>query len=141
MISERVDGIWNRVIVAGVTPQQFLFSHLIEGMVVVIIQLIENSVYFLVFLLPALSWNAKSLVLLILFLTGTAGVMFGLILSVICDSVGAYLYSSQVFLYPAMFICGLSCDSKKFECDLNVNFSRNHFSNSSDAEISAVHRI
>ena len=66
MIDERATGIWSRAIVAGVTPSQFLISHLIEGVAVMMIQFVELSSYILLFLFPPLTWKATVLLLLIL---------------------------------------------------------------------------
>lgn len=106
MISERVDGIWNRAIVAGVKPTQFLISHLIEGLVVMFVQSIETAIFVLVFLTPSLTLNAAVLICLIILLEGIAGVMFGIVLSIACDTVSNSMYSGMFFMNPATFTGG-----------------------------------
>lgn len=106
MISQRVDGTWNRAIVAGAKPYHFLISHLIEGTAIVFIQFLEYAIYTLVFLSTNLSWNSAILMCSLLFLSGMAGLVFGLFLSVTSSSVMASLMLSQIFVYPVSFLSG-----------------------------------
>lgn len=107
MIDERATGVWNRAIVAGVKPSQFLISHLIEGIAVMIIQFVELSVYVLFFLFPSLTWKATVLSLFILFEMGVAGVVFGIFVSVISDDIAASMHINQSFMKIGFFTCGL----------------------------------
>jgi hypothetical protein len=106
MITERVDGIWNRIIVAGVEEQQVLISHLITGLFVNSVHLIEASVFVFIFLAPNLSTNAAILVQLILFLNGTAGVVFGVVVSIACNSFASALNFNLFFMNLGSFACG-----------------------------------
>ena len=107
MIDERSSGVWNRVIVAGVKPHQFLISHLIEGFVVVLIQLIFISIFVCVFLSDVKTTNSIILITLTLFLVGLFGIAFGIFASVVCKTVDASLYFNQFFNFPAVFISGM----------------------------------
>jgi ABC-type multidrug transport system permease subunit len=106
MIDERFSGVWHRALVAGVRPWQFLVSHLVEGASLASINFVIYAVFALSFLLPDLSLNASVLLLLIVFLSGLAGTVFGVLTSVICNSVSASQYVNQAFINPATFICG-----------------------------------
>ena len=107
MIQERVSGIRNRAIVAGVKNHQILISHLIEGFIIMFFQVIQTVFYFLTFLFPTLTWKSTVLFVLILFLTGIAGIVFGVFVSVINDSVETSIHSNQAFVTICTFICGL----------------------------------
>ena len=106
MIDERATGVWSRAIVAGVRPSQFLISHLIEGVAVMVIQFVEISAYILLFLFPALTWKATLLMLLILFKVGISGIVFGIFVSVIMDNIAASIHINQSFMKLGFFVCG-----------------------------------
>jgi hypothetical protein len=108
MIDERKSGVWSRAIVAGVKPSQFLVSHLIEGFVIMLVQFIELSVYILCFLLPPLTWKATGLLLLIFLTTGIAGIVFGVLISLVAHDVSVAMHINQSFTKITIFICGES---------------------------------
>jgi ABC-type branched-subunit amino acid transport system permease subunit len=89
-----------------VRPWQFLVSHLIEGALLASVNFVIYAIFVLFFLMPDMSMNASFLLLLIVFLAGLAGTVFGVLVSVICDSVSASQYVNQAFINPATFICG-----------------------------------
>lgn len=106
MIIEKVDGTWNRVIVAGVNPTHFLVSHLIEGLVVMLIQSVPSILFVVFFLTEGLTWSAMLLMVLFLLLDGIAGILFGLLVSLVVKTVGASIYANMGFINPTMFISG-----------------------------------
>jgi ABC-type multidrug transport system permease subunit len=120
MIDERASGVWHRALAAGVKPRHFMLSHLIEGVLLVIINFIIYSTFALVFLLPKLSLQASSLMLLILALNAIAGTIFGLFVSVIFDSVSASQYVNQALVVPMTCICGSL--SLNFKAKVAANF-------------------
>lgn len=106
IISERVDGTWNRAIVAGVEPNHFIISHLIEGAIICFIQFTIFVAYILFMLAPQVTWNTAIVASAILLFVGNAGVAFGLLVSIVTDTVTASFMVSQIFCYPAAFISG-----------------------------------
>lgn len=106
MIDERRGGFWGRAVVAGVKPSQFLVSHLIEGVSVMLLQFAELSVYILVFLLPTLSWKATGILLLLLLTIGFAGVIFGILVSLLSHEVSVAMHINQTFTKITIFLCG-----------------------------------
>jgi ABC-type multidrug transport system permease subunit len=115
MIDERKSGVWSRAIVAGVKPSQFLVSHLIEGFVIMLVQFIELSVYILCFLLPPLTWKATGLLLLIFLVTGIAGIVFGVLVSLLAHDVSVSMHINQSFTKITIFICGESLEKTFFD--------------------------
>jgi ABC-2 type transport system permease protein len=107
MLSERASGVWNRSIVAGVDPHQFLFSHVIEGFIIIFIQFIEISwCGFFLLDLDTMSWSSMAMMLMILFLTGILGLMVATIISVAFESIEPALQVSCGFLISLAFISG-----------------------------------
>jgi hypothetical protein len=106
MVEERRSGIWNRVITAGVKPQHFFFAHLFTGCCLMVLQCIEFIIYS-----NAVSTNSGKpdnmiLVSCLLLLTGTAGVLYGLLISTITDSVVVASCLSLVLGFPWITLSG-----------------------------------
>lgn len=106
IITEKLDGTWNRTLVAGAKPYHFVLSHLIEGSIIMFIQFLEYVCYLLIFLSTNLTWNSGIILSIILLLIGMSGLVFGLLLSIVTHSVMASLMISQIFVYPVSFISG-----------------------------------
>ncbi|CRK87266.1 CLUMA_CG001068, isoform A [Clunio marinus] len=107
IITQRADGTWNRIIVAGATPIHFLLSHLIEGTLILLIQCLEFYLYITIFLTPTINIDSAITIGLILFGVGFSGLTFGLLTSVIMTTVMSSLMFSQIIAYPLGFISGL----------------------------------
>lgn len=94
---------------AGVEPVHFLLSHLIEGLFITTIQFAEYSIFVIfVFSSQVLSWDAALLLSFLLFLTGAAGLLFGLLLSIVMSTSLGSFFLAQFFVYPATFLSGKS---------------------------------
>lgn len=106
VISERADGTWYRFIAAGVKPNQFIISHFLEGFIVMIIQFGEYFCYINFMLSPQLSLISTILISLLVFLTGICGLVFGLLMSIVNETVMGSFVVAQFFIYPAIFISG-----------------------------------
>uniref|UniRef100_A0A1A9X055 Uncharacterized protein n=1 Tax=Glossina brevipalpis TaxID=37001 RepID=A0A1A9X055_9MUSC len=105
-ISERLDGIWDRSLVAGVSTTQMLWAHLFTQLIVMVIQSTEVIVFVgLVFD----TYNKGSTVLLIflLSLNSFCGMLFGLLISVWCKSHIEANFSATGAFYPMIILCGL----------------------------------
>jgi type III secretory pathway component EscR len=106
IITERSDGTWDRAIVAGVKPFHFIISHLTEGMAIGFIQFLIYTIYLNFVLTPVLTTNIFLLASLILLLSMTVGVTFGLLVSIVTGTVMGAFIVGQVFCFPAVFISG-----------------------------------
>lgn len=80
--SERGSGTWNRCIVAGARPIHFLMSHLLEGLLVMVIHVTEYSIYALVFLQPSLNFESAVTLCFLMLCAVLTGILFGLLCSV-----------------------------------------------------------
>lgn len=106
MISERVGGVWNRCLVAGARPVHFLLSHLLEGMLIMTIQFIEYMFYIIFLLSPMMSLKATVLLSTLVFLNGTAGLLFGLLISIVMGSVLTAFALGQFLVFPVAYVSG-----------------------------------
>lgn len=92
---------------AGASPVHFLLSHMIEGLLITTLQFAEYSIFVIfVFSSQVLSFNSALLLSLLLFLTGVAGLLFGLFLSIVMSTSLGSFFLAQFFVYPATFLSG-----------------------------------
>ncbi|CAG2114378.1 unnamed protein product, partial [Medioppia subpectinata] len=106
LIKERSDGLVERSLVAGVTPFEFILSHIILQTLLLAIQVgLKLMVAFLVFAIP----NSGSIVsaVTLTFLQGLCGLMFGLMISAVChDEIYANTLGIGAF-FPSVMIGGI----------------------------------
>lgn len=75
-ITDRLEGIWDRTLVAGITTTELLLAHIITQTVIMLMQCIE------IVLLAALIFGAENkgnnvTVIVLLMLLGFAGMLYG----------------------------------------------------------------
>ncbi|CAK1540981.1 unnamed protein product [Leptosia nina] len=106
MISDRLEGVWERSAVAGVQPKEMLHVHITLQSFVIVLQTIEMMVLaFLGYNLP----SKGSLVTcgLLLFLQGIGGMCYGFLLSVLCSSFTVAFFIATGSFYPMILLCGI----------------------------------
>lgn len=75
-IYDRTEGVWNRVLVAGVRPLEFLFAHIIVESIIMIIELVAIIIVAIVIYgQPHVGNDFLSLTLLLL--AGFYGILLG----------------------------------------------------------------
>ncbi|XP_004530724.1 ABC transporter G family member 23 [Ceratitis capitata] len=105
-ISERMDGVWDRTLVAGVSAMEMLWAHLLTQLIIMAFQSFEVIMYIgLVFD----TYNKGDTATLIGLLTMTAfcGMLFGLLISVYCKSHTEANFVATGAFYPMIILCGL----------------------------------
>lgn len=105
-ISERMDGVWDRTLVAGVSATEMLWAHLLTQFIIMTFQSFEVIMYIgLVFD----TYNKGDTITLIGLLTLTAfcGMLFGLLISVYCRSHTTANFVATGAFYPMIILCGL----------------------------------
>ena len=106
LIKERTDGLVERSLVAGVTPLEFVVSHIILQLFLLCLQVgLKLMVAFMIFSVP----NNGSIILatILTFLQGVCGLMFGLMVSAICpDEIYATTLCIGAF-FPTVIIGGI----------------------------------
>ncbi|XP_046382481.1 ABC transporter G family member 23-like [Ischnura elegans] len=106
MVKEKEEGLWNRLMVAGITPWEILLSHAFTNLWLIAVQTAEV----LVVCLAIIGLECKGSVLLMgahVFLHGVIGMAFGLIVSLICRNVAEANYLSTGSFYSYLLLCGI----------------------------------
>jgi hypothetical protein len=107
MIVERTGGIWNRLIVSGVTPWQIFLAFMVEGFLLMLYQLTNFAVSLVTFIAPSSSFQSKILLFSILFIVALNGIIFGGFYSLLFETVtSSYSVLSNVTIILC-FTCGL----------------------------------
>lgn len=104
-ISDRLDGIWNRVLLAGVVPSEFLTAHVITNSAIMLLQ----SVEFLIvtnFIFELENRGSSWLVISLIFLVGVSAIMHGLAVSILAKDFTTATFASSLVFYPMMIMCG-----------------------------------
>ncbi|EDW76377.1 uncharacterized protein Dwil_GK15422 [Drosophila willistoni] len=105
-ISERMDGIWDRTLLAGVSATEMLWAHLLTQLIIMTLQSFEVIMFIgLVFD----TYNKGDTMTLIGLLTMTAfcGMLFGLFISVFCKTHTEANFVATGAFYPMIILCGL----------------------------------
>ncbi|XP_023938572.1 ABC transporter G family member 23 [Bicyclus anynana] len=106
MISDRLEGVWERSAVAGVQPKEMLQVHIVLQSIVILVQTFEMMIVaYLGYKLP----YKGSLVTIacLLFLQGLGGMCFGFLLSVLCSSYTLSFFIATGSFYPMILLCGI----------------------------------
>lgn len=84
-VMERKDGIMDRILVSGVTPFEFLMSHVVTQLCVIVVQIALLLIFtFLVFDIP--SRGPFVWVILLTMAQAICGMEYGLLISSLCES-------------------------------------------------------
>jgi len=106
ILSERASGTWNRFRAAGVLPNVFVASHLIEGMGFLMFQTFVYLIWILLYAKGLLSLTSLAVAYAIVFLNCLAGLTLGLLVSIIFKSAFESLLFSQSIMFLLYFIGG-----------------------------------
>lgn len=105
-ITDRLEGIWNRTLVAGILPGEMLLAHIICQTVVMLIQCVE-IVCLATFIFGTENNGDNLTVILLLFLLGFSGMLYGLFISIFCDSHTMANFMATGSFYPMIILCGI----------------------------------
>ncbi|CAG9569139.1 unnamed protein product [Danaus chrysippus] len=106
MISDRLEGVWERSAVAGVRPKEMLHVHITLQSLVILVQTFEMMIVaFMGYKLPfnGSLWTCGAL----LFLQGLGGMCYGFLLSVLCSSFTVSFFIATGSFYPMILLCGI----------------------------------
>ncbi|XP_011871778.1 PREDICTED: ABC transporter G family member 20-like [Vollenhovia emeryi] len=98
IVTERLEGVWNRSIVQGVKTEEILLSHIVVESIILVIQTI--TVILIVFPIWGLECRGSIFTVFVLvFLNGFCGLCYGFIISTFCTTlVSALICSTGSFL-------------------------------------------
>ncbi len=104
-ITDRLEGIWDRTLVAGVSTTELLIAHIITQSVVMLMQCAE------IVILAAFIFNTQNngdsfTVIFLLMLLGFSGMLYGLFISIFCDSHTMANFMATGSFYPMVILCG-----------------------------------
>lgn len=105
-ITDRADGVWDRTLVAGITTPEMLLAHIFTQSVIVFLQCIE-IIFFIGFFFGTVNKGDNSTIIALLSLNGFAGMLFGLLISVYCESHTMANFVATGAFYPMIILCGL----------------------------------
>ncbi|XP_045780633.1 ABC transporter G family member 20-like isoform X1 [Maniola jurtina] len=106
MISDRLEGVWERSAVAGVQPKEMLQVHIAIQSTVILVQTAEMMIVaYLGYNLP--SKGSLITIASLLFLQGLGGMCFGFLLSVLCSSYTVSFFIATGSFYPMILLCGI----------------------------------
>ncbi|XP_017154026.1 ABC transporter G family member 20 [Drosophila miranda] len=105
-ISERMDGIWDRTLLAGVSATEMLWAHLLTQLIIMALQSFEVIMYIGIVFDTYNNGDTTTLIGL-LTLTAFCGMLFGLFISVFCKSHTEANFVATGAFYPMIILCGL----------------------------------
>ncbi|XP_059048444.1 ABC transporter G family member 23-like [Achroia grisella] len=106
MISDRLEGVWERSAVAGVKPKEMLNVHIVLQSAVILMQTIEMML--LAFVGYGLDSKGSLLTVgILLFLQGLSGMCYGFLLSIYCGSFTMAFFVATGSFYPMILLCGI----------------------------------
>ncbi|KAL0122972.1 hypothetical protein PUN28_007554 [Cardiocondyla obscurior] len=105
IITERLEGVWNRSLVQGVKTEEILLSHiLIQSTIIAIHSVMITLLFFPIFGLECKGSIFAAIVLV--FLNGLCGLMYGFIISVMCRNHTMAHYCSAGSFFPLILLNG-----------------------------------
>lgn len=105
-VNDRVDGIWDRTLLAGVRPIEILISHIITNMSIMCLQSIE---FFIVsrYIYQMENRGNDITVGILIMLVGLTGIIYGLAVSILSKSFVVSQFLSTLIFYPMIIFCGI----------------------------------
>lgn len=139
-ITDRLEGIWDRTLVAGVSTTELLIAHIITQSTVMLMQCIE------IVILAAFIFNTENhgdnfTVIFLLMLLGFSGMLYGLFISIFCDSHTMANFMATGSFYPMVILCGMKVKLKVLFNLLKILSSRYFLATRGNANLPSVHSI
>ncbi|XP_033343782.1 ABC transporter G family member 20-like isoform X1 [Bombus vosnesenskii] len=106
IIVDRHSGIWDRILVQGVTTAEILTTHLITQAIIIVFQ-VTLALYIGFEQYDMYCEGSKIGVIAMIMLEGICGMVYGLLISVSCTSHSLANYASTGTFYPLLLLCGL----------------------------------
>lgn len=104
-ITDRLEGIWDRTLVAGISTTELLLAHIITQSTVMLVQCAE-IVILATFIFDTNNHGDNFTVVLLLMMLGFAGMLYGLFISIFCDSHTMANFMATGSFYPMIILCG-----------------------------------
>lgn len=105
-ITDRLEGVWDRTLVAGITALELLLAHIITQTSIMLVQCIE-IILLATFIFDAQNQGSNITVVGLLMLLGFAGMLYGLLISIFCDAHSTANFMATGSFYPMIIMCGI----------------------------------
>uniref|UniRef100_A0A8D8JK43 ABC transporter G family member 20 n=1 Tax=Culex pipiens TaxID=7175 RepID=A0A8D8JK43_CULPI len=105
-ITDRLEGVWDRTLVAGITALELLLAHIMTQTSIMLLQCIE-IVLLATFVFDVQNQGSNAVVIGLLMLLGFAGMLFGLLISIFCDAHSTANFMATGTFYPMIIMCGI----------------------------------
>uniref|UniRef100_A0A182SQH1 ABC transmembrane type-2 domain-containing protein n=1 Tax=Anopheles maculatus TaxID=74869 RepID=A0A182SQH1_9DIPT len=105
-ITDRLEGVWDRTIVAGITALELLLAHILTQTSIMLLQCLE-IILLATFLFDAQNQGSNITVVGLLMLLGFAGMLYGLLISIFCDAHSTANFMATGSFYPMIILCGI----------------------------------
>lgn len=106
IINDRLEGVWDRSIVAGVSSLEIVLTHFLMQIVIVLLQVLE--VMIVTFVLWGIDYaGSLATIWVLVVLQGIVGMCFGFWISIIADSHSAANVVVTGLFYPMILLCGM----------------------------------
>ncbi|GAB0099833.1 ABC transporter G family member 20 [Sergentomyia squamirostris] len=105
-ITDKLDGVWDRTLIAGISVTELLVAHVFTQSVIMIIQCLEVVLYAW-YVFNAENRGDNVTVIGLLTLLGFAGMFYGLLISIFCESHTTASFVATGSFYPMIILCGL----------------------------------
>ncbi|XP_071568012.1 ABC transporter G family member 20 isoform X1 [Temnothorax nylanderi] len=105
IITERLEGVWDRSVVQGVRTEEIVLSHIVIQSFIIIIQ----TIMILLLFFPIWGLECKGSIFVttvLVFLNGFSGLMYGFIISVACKNHTMAHYCSAGSFFPLIILNG-----------------------------------
>ncbi|XP_059481223.1 ABC transporter G family member 20-like [Neocloeon triangulifer] len=107
MVTETMEGIWDRALVAGVTEREVLMSHIVTQTILMIIQVVIVLTLSLA-ILKLENEGSILLITIICLIIGWFGVFMGVLISIFCSNINSASYFSLGSFVPVVFLSGIA---------------------------------
>ncbi|XP_025989491.1 ABC transporter G family member 20 [Solenopsis invicta] len=105
IITDRLEGVWNRSMVQGVRTEEIVLSHILIQLVIVVIQITMMMLIF--FVVWGVDYKGSIFVIcFFLFLNGLCGLMFGFVISFVCNNHTLAHYVATGSFVPTLTLNG-----------------------------------
>lgn len=105
-ITDKLEGIWDRTLIAGITVTELLIAHVGIQAVMMLIQCLEVVAYAAYFFNASNKGDTLTVTSLFILL-GFAGMLYGLLISIFCDSHITASFVATGSFYPMIILCGI----------------------------------
>ena len=141
-ITDRLEGIWDRTLVAGISTSELLLAHILTQSFVMLIQCGE-IVILAAFIFDTNNHGDNLTVIVLLMMLGFSGMLYGLFISIFCDSHTMANFMATGSFYPMIILCGktiLTNQTIEFFSNFKIHF-RNFLATRRNATLPSIHRF